>query len=108
LGISEAEVIKNVMLKETVDGEFTTVADVAETAVFFAGFESNALTGQSLVGSHGWFMQGARARPAKRLDAATQEALPEVEAPCAERARAQFLQKYFSRGAGQTRRPQEI
>jgi 3-hydroxybutyrate dehydrogenase len=25
--------------------------------VFFAGFESNALTGQSLVVSHGWFMQ---------------------------------------------------
>ena len=57
LGISEQEVIKNVMLKETVDGEFTTVADVAETALFFAGFESNALTGQSLVVSHGWFMQ---------------------------------------------------
>jgi 3-hydroxybutyrate dehydrogenase len=57
LGISEAEVIKNVMLKDTVDGEFTTVADVAETAVFFASFESNALTGQSLVVSHGWFMQ---------------------------------------------------
>jgi 3-hydroxybutyrate dehydrogenase len=57
LGISEAEVIKNVMLKETVDGEFTTVDDVAETALFFASFESNALTGQSLVVSHGWFMQ---------------------------------------------------
>ena len=57
LGISEAEVIKNVMLKDTVDGEFTTVQDVAETALFFASFESNALTGQSLVVSHGWFMQ---------------------------------------------------
>ena len=57
LGISEADVIKNVMLKETVDGEFTTVADVAETALFFASFGSNALTGQSLVVSHGWFMQ---------------------------------------------------
>jgi len=57
LGISEADVIKNVMLKETVDGEFTTVADVAATALFFASFESNALTGQSLVVSHGWFMQ---------------------------------------------------
>ena len=57
LGISEQEVVKNVMLKETVDGEFTTVADVAEVAVLFAGFESNALTGQSLVVSHGWFMQ---------------------------------------------------
>jgi 3-hydroxybutyrate dehydrogenase len=57
LGITEAEVIKNVMLKDTVDGEFTTVEDVAETALFFASFESNALTGQSLVVSHGWFMQ---------------------------------------------------
>ena len=57
LGISEEEVIKKVMLKETVDGEFTTVQDVAETALFFAAFPSSALTGQSLVVSHGWFMQ---------------------------------------------------
>jgi len=57
LGISEQDVIKKVMLKETVDGEFTTVEDVAEVAVLFAGFPSNALTGQSLVVSHGWFMQ---------------------------------------------------
>jgi len=57
LGISEQEVVKNVMLKETVDGEFTTVEDVAETALFLASFASNALTGQSIVVSHGWFMQ---------------------------------------------------
>lgn len=57
LGISEADVIKNVMLKETVDGEFTTVEDVAATAIFLATFPSNALTGQSIVVSHGWFMQ---------------------------------------------------
>lgn len=57
LGISEDDVIKKVMLKETVDGEFTTVEDVAETAVFLAAFPSNALTGQSVVVSHGWFMQ---------------------------------------------------
>ncbi len=57
LGISEQDVIKKVMLKETVDGEFTTVDDVAAVALFFAGFETNALTGQSLVVSHGWFMQ---------------------------------------------------
>ncbi len=57
LGISEDDVIKKVMLKETVDGEFTTIQDVAETALLFAGFETNALTGQSLVVSHGWFMQ---------------------------------------------------
>ena len=57
LGISEEDVIKKVMLKETVDGEFTTVDDVAEVALLFASFPSNALTGQSLVVSHGWFMQ---------------------------------------------------
>ena len=57
LGISEDDVVKKVMLKETVDGEFTTVQDVAEVALLFAGFNSNALTGQSLVVSHGWFMQ---------------------------------------------------
>jgi 3-hydroxybutyrate dehydrogenase len=57
LGITEDQVIKTVMLKETVDGEFTTVEDVAEVAVFFAEFGSNALTGQSMVVSHGWFMQ---------------------------------------------------
>jgi 3-hydroxybutyrate dehydrogenase len=57
LGISEADVISKVMLKETVDGEFTTVDDVARTAVFLAGFPTNALTGQSIVVSHGWFMQ---------------------------------------------------
>ena len=57
LGMSEREVIRNVMLKETVDGEFTTVEDVAEAALFLASFGSNALTGQSIVVSHGWFMQ---------------------------------------------------
>jgi 3-hydroxybutyrate dehydrogenase len=57
LGISEAEVVRNVMLKETVDGEFTTVGDIAEAAVFLATFPSNALTGQSLIVSHGWCMQ---------------------------------------------------
>ena len=45
------------MLRNTVDSELTTVQDVAEVAVLFAGFESNALTGQSLVVSHGWYMQ---------------------------------------------------
>jgi 3-hydroxybutyrate dehydrogenase len=57
LGISEEDVVKKVMLKETVDGEFTTVDDVAQTALFLATFPTNALTGQSIVVSHGWFMQ---------------------------------------------------
>ncbi|WP_322996048.1 3-hydroxybutyrate dehydrogenase [Castellaniella sp.] len=57
LGITEDEVIKTVMLKDTVDTEFTTVDDIAQAALTFAAWPSNALTGQSLVVSHGWFMQ---------------------------------------------------
>jgi 3-hydroxybutyrate dehydrogenase len=57
LGISEEEVVKNVMLGGTVDKEFTTIEDVAEVALLFAGFPTNALTGQSLVVSHGWYME---------------------------------------------------
>ena len=57
LGVSEEEVVKTVMLKETVDGEFTTTRDVAEVALLFAAFPSNALTGQSLLVSHGWHME---------------------------------------------------
>jgi len=57
LGISEDDVIKKVMLKDTVDGEFTTAQDVADVALFFAAFPNNALTGQSIVVSHGWFME---------------------------------------------------
>jgi len=55
-GLTEEEVIKNIMLRETVDGEFTSVEDVAATAVFLASFPTNALTGQSIVVSHGHFM----------------------------------------------------
>ncbi len=57
LGISEADVVKKVMLKDTVDGEFTTIDDVAQAVLFFAAFPTNALTGQSLIVSHGWFME---------------------------------------------------
>jgi 3-hydroxybutyrate dehydrogenase len=57
LHISEEDVVRNVMLKDTVDGEFTSVEDVANTVAFLAGMETNALTGQSIVVSHGWFMQ---------------------------------------------------
>jgi len=57
LGISQESVVKDVMLKETVDGEFTTIEDVAEAALFFASAKTNALTGQSLVVSHGWCME---------------------------------------------------
>ncbi len=56
LGISENDVIRKVMLKDTVDGEFTTTDDVAGAVLFFAAAKSNALTGQSLVVSHAWVM----------------------------------------------------
>lgn len=55
-GISEQQVVEEIMLGETVDKEFTTMEDVAETALFFAAFPSNALTGQSVIVSHGWHM----------------------------------------------------
>ena len=57
LGICEADVVSKVMLKETVDGEFTSLQDVADVAVFLAAFPSAALTGQSIVVSHGWHME---------------------------------------------------
>jgi 3-hydroxybutyrate dehydrogenase len=57
LGISEHEVVQDVMLRGTVDGEFTTEEEVAKAVVFFASFGSAALTGQSLVVSPGWSMQ---------------------------------------------------
>ena len=56
LSISEKEVVENVMLGETVDKEFTTIEDIAEIALLFASFPTNALTGQSLLVSHGWVM----------------------------------------------------
>lgn len=56
LGISEERVVKEVMLRETVDHEFTTVEDVAQVALTMASFPTNALTGQSIVVSHGWHM----------------------------------------------------
>jgi 3-hydroxybutyrate dehydrogenase len=57
LNITEEQVIKNVMLKDTVDGVFTTVEDVAQMALFLASYPSAALTGQSFIVSHGWYMQ---------------------------------------------------
>ncbi|MDO5651061.1 MAG: 3-hydroxybutyrate dehydrogenase [Moraxella sp.] len=55
-GISEQEVIDNIMLVNTVDKEFTTVDDIAQLALFLSAFPTNVFTGQSIVASHGWFM----------------------------------------------------
>ncbi len=56
LGISEEAVIRDVMLGSTVDGEFTTLQDVAQTVLFLATFPTAAFTGQSFIVSHGWSM----------------------------------------------------
>ena len=56
MGISEESVVKDVMLRNTVDGEFATVGDIAQVALFLAAFPTNALTGQSITVSHGWHM----------------------------------------------------
>lgn len=57
LGISEDEVVRNIMLQDTVDATFTTVEDIAEMALHLASFPSMALTGQSFLVSHGWCMK---------------------------------------------------
>ena len=57
LKISEADVIKNVMLKDTIDGQFTTTDDVADAVLFYAAARNTVHSGQSAVVSHGWFMQ---------------------------------------------------
>src|SRR5262245_19202397 len=56
LGISEAQVVGDVMLRETVDKQFTTAADIAEVTLMLGAFPTSALTGQSIVVSHGWHM----------------------------------------------------
>jgi 3-hydroxybutyrate dehydrogenase len=56
LGITEERVIKDVMLGETVDKQFTMVSDIADVALFLAAFKTNALTGESIIVSHGWHM----------------------------------------------------
>lgn len=55
-GVPEDQVMQEVFLRHTVDGEYTTPADIADVAVFLASFPSNALTGQSVCPSHGSVM----------------------------------------------------
>ena len=57
LNISEQDVVEKVMLKDTVDKQFTSTDEIAETAVFLAEQKTLALTGQSILLTHGWFME---------------------------------------------------
>ncbi len=57
LGIDEQEVVEKVMLKETVDRRFTTTDEIGAAAVYLAEQKTLALTGQSIMLTHGWFME---------------------------------------------------
>jgi 3-hydroxybutyrate dehydrogenase len=57
LNITAQDVVEKVMLKDTVDKQFTSTHEIAETAVFLAEQTTLALTGQSIMLSHGWFME---------------------------------------------------
>ena len=51
------EEVTHGMVANTVDAQFTTLEEVAEAAVFIASQRTLALTGQSLIVSHGWVME---------------------------------------------------
>ncbi len=55
-GVSEEQLVHDLFLRFTVDNEYTTVAELAEVAVFLASFPTNALTGQSICVAHGMHM----------------------------------------------------
>jgi 3-hydroxybutyrate dehydrogenase len=57
LNLDPQQVIDNIMLKDTVDRQFTTMEEITETAVFLAEQKTLALTGQSIMLSHGWVME---------------------------------------------------
>lgn len=56
LGLSEDEVLSQVLLAGSVDKTATTLEDITETVLFLVGFKTNALTGQHILVSHGMGM----------------------------------------------------
>lgn len=56
-GISEEEVVNDILLANTLNKEFTTLEDVSQTALFLAAFPTDVFTGQSINASHGWCMR---------------------------------------------------
>ena len=56
-GITEDEVINDILLANTLNKEFTTIEDVSQTALFLAAFPTDVFTGQSINASHGWCMR---------------------------------------------------
>lgn len=54
-GVTEQEVVQD-FLRHTVDGEYTTVEELAELAVLLAAFPGKLMNGQSVGASHGIHM----------------------------------------------------
>jgi 3-hydroxybutyrate dehydrogenase len=57
LNLDPQEVVEKVMLKDTLDQQFTSMEEIGATAVFLAEQTTLALTGQSFMVTHGWFME---------------------------------------------------
>jgi 3-hydroxybutyrate dehydrogenase len=57
LNMEPQDVVEKVMLKDTLDREFTSMEEIGEAAVFLAEQKTLALTGQSIMVSHGWLME---------------------------------------------------
>ena len=56
-GMTEDEVVRDIMLKHTVDGQFTTLEEVARTVQFAADDIDGSFTGQSFLVAHGYCMR---------------------------------------------------
>jgi 3-hydroxybutyrate dehydrogenase len=57
LNIDARDVVEKVMLHDTLDKQFTSTDEIADTAVFLAEQKTLALTGQSIIVSHGSYME---------------------------------------------------
>lgn len=56
-GISEEAVVREIMLSQTVDKQFTTTSEIADLAVFLVEQSTGVFTGQSFGAGHGWGMR---------------------------------------------------
>ncbi len=57
LNMDARDVVEKVMLGDTLDKQFTTTDEIADTAVFLAEQKTLVLTGQSIIVGHGSFME---------------------------------------------------
>lgn len=57
LNMDARDVVEKIMLGDTLDKQFTTTGEIADTAVFLAEQKTLVLTGQSIIVGHGSFME---------------------------------------------------